>query len=104
MQTVLVVGDEQLVALVDRTVTIPEGPVAFGFLCVSQATASDLKTEVLHAAVPWTPDAVCVCALGYNVEQGLPKSAQDFEEVLEAARQRWPRVCWTLQFVWFSES
>ncbi|XP_075896488.1 uncharacterized protein LOC142897794 [Nelusetta ayraudi] len=91
-KTVLVVGDGQLGALVSGVVNIPEGRVSFGFLCVYKATTSDLKTEVIHANIPWTPDAVCVCVPMCNVKQYIPKAVQDFEALLATVCFRWPKV------------
>lgn len=103
MQTVLVVGDSQLTALACGVETIPEGRVSFGFLCIQKATISDLKTEVIHANFPWTPDAVCVCVPVCNVKQAIPQAVQDFDALLAAVCYRWPKVCLLLSFVCFSE-
>lgn len=101
MQTVLVVGDDQLRDLVSGVVTIPEGPVSFGFVCVHKANISDLKTEVIHADIPWTPDAVCVCIPVCNGLRSALRAVQDFEALLATVRYRWPRVCLFLSFVCF---
>lgn len=102
MQTVLVVGDGQLRALINGAVTIPEGRVSFGFLSVHKATLSDLKTELIHANIPWKPDAVCVCIPVCNVKQSIPKAVEDLDSLLAAASYQWPRVC-LFSLVWFSE-
>lgn len=104
MQTVLVVGDDQLRDLVSGVVTIPEGPVSFGFLCVRKAKISELNTEVMHANIPCTPDAVCVCVPVCNGLRSALKAARDFEALLATVCSRWPRVCLLLSFVCFPKS
>lgn len=84
-------GNGQLLPLVEGAVTVPERPVSLGFLC-NKGKTSALKTEVLHAAVPWTPDAVCLCAPGYDDRQSIPATLQDFCVLLSAVCDRWPKV------------
>ncbi|XP_075896489.1 uncharacterized protein LOC142897795 [Nelusetta ayraudi] len=91
-KTVFVVASDQLANLVSDIVTIPEERLSFGFVFVCGGKISDFKTEVLHAVVPRTPDAVCMCAPGYNHRQSIPKNVQDFEELLSAVCYRWPKV------------
>lgn len=102
MQTVLVVGGDQLRTIIHGIMAKPDGPLSFGFVCVRNATISDLKAEVLHAVVPRTPDAVCMLAPGYNHRQSIPTNLQDFDELLSTVCYCWPRVC-LLSFMVFSE-
>lgn len=94
LQTVLVVGASHLRSLVDGFVSMPKGPVLYSYLSVPGATASEIKTEVLHAEVPFTPDAVCVMATSNNLGRGLVTDAgKDFRALLATACSRWPKVC-----------
>lgn len=64
---VLVVGASHLRSLADGIVPMPEDRYSFGFMSTPGACADQLRTEVEHAALPRTPDAVCLTAPGNNL-------------------------------------
>ena len=95
----LFVGDSHLRALVDRYVRMPDGCLSFGFLSTPGASAAELRTELLNADIPRTPDIVCLLAPSNNLTAtpGIEAAGVAFDGLLRAARSRWPKVVFVLQ-------
>ncbi|XP_051258603.1 uncharacterized protein LOC127365008 [Dicentrarchus labrax] len=97
---VLIIGDSHLRAIADGTVGISKGNLSFGVMSTPGASASHLRTELLNATLPRTPDAVCILAPGNNLTTSSTHdvAGEEFRELLISARDRWDNV-FVLDFV-----
>ncbi|CAJ1053451.1 uncharacterized protein LOC121902129 isoform X2 [Xyrichtys novacula] len=91
---VLIVGDSHLRPFVDGVVPLPEGRMSFGFMSTPGACANELRIEMVHAAVPCSPDLVILMAPSNNLttQGSLEKSSTDFAQLLSTAIGRWFKV------------
>ncbi|XP_061573391.1 uncharacterized protein LOC133438645 [Cololabis saira] len=91
---VLIVGDSHLRAIVDGFVQMPKTQdLSFGIMSTPGASASQLRTEVLNAVVPRTPEAVCLLAPSNDLTRNtIANAANDFAKLLQSIGNRWPKV------------
>ncbi|XP_062283095.1 uncharacterized protein LOC133987667 [Scomber scombrus] len=91
---VLLVGDSHLRSFADRHVKLPEGCLSFAVMSTPGACAAQLRTEVLNATVPRTPDLVCLMAPSNNLtaSRTVDEGRADFAKLLCAVCTRWPKV------------
>ena len=100
-QFVLIIGDSHLRAFADGTVGISKGRLSFGIMSTPGASASHLRTELIAATLPRTPDAVCIVAPGNNLTTSPTHevAGQEFGKLLISARQRWENVSYFVDCV-----
>uniref|UniRef100_A0A8C5DF01 Uncharacterized protein n=1 Tax=Gouania willdenowi TaxID=441366 RepID=A0A8C5DF01_GOUWI len=94
LQTVLIVGNSHLRAIVDGYVRMPESQLSFGFLSACGASASEIRTEVLHTTVPRAPHTICVMAPGNKLTSTtVDVAGGDFKNLLTTCSNRCEHVC-----------
>ncbi|XP_035980899.1 uncharacterized protein LOC118556750 [Fundulus heteroclitus] len=91
---VFVVGDSHLRAVVDGFAPIKADGLYFGFLAVPGGTALDLRTELLNAVIPRTPDVVCLLAPSNTLRRStvVSEAGKRFEKLLTTVCTLFPKV------------
>ncbi|XP_028251783.1 uncharacterized protein LOC114427766 [Parambassis ranga] len=95
---ILLVGDSHLRAIADGVVMMPntqDNKYVFGVMATPGASAADLRTEVVNADLPQSPDAVCLLAPSNNLtaSRTIDEASADFSRLLHSVCCRWEEVC-----------
>uniref|UniRef100_A0A8C5DPR8 Uncharacterized protein n=1 Tax=Gouania willdenowi TaxID=441366 RepID=A0A8C5DPR8_GOUWI len=99
-KTVLIVGNSHLRAIVDGYVRMPESQLSFGFLSACGASASEIRTEVLHTTVPRAPHTICVMAPGNKLTSTtVDVAGGDFKNLLTTCSNRWSKSKVSFSFI-----
>ncbi|XP_034554625.1 uncharacterized protein LOC117823525 [Notolabrus celidotus] len=91
---VLLIGDSHLRSLADGFVKMPGEMISFGFMSTQGAAAEELRIELMNAAVPRTPEVVCLLAPSNNLtaSRTIDEAGAAFANLLSSACSRWSNV------------
>ncbi|KAM7413801.1 hypothetical protein PAMA_018881 [Pampus argenteus] len=89
---VLLVGASHLRSFADGIVAMPKDLYSFGVMSTPGGCADQLRTEVEHAVLPRTPDAVCVLAPSNNLTASInpERAGEPFGRYLASVCSAWP--------------